>query len=352
MTKRTTIEAQTRVRIVSSDDGKGAYRRRTSDGPRAATGKGKGAGKQTPKGKVETKAVADDKAKQKTQAFYVRMYKCMLAVLNVPVELVTPEMAAKYLATTVKNRKPVKSAVNQYAVSILGCLWGFNPQPIIFSDKGNLMDGRHRMLAIIASGIAIPLVVIRGVPASSFDVVDGGTSRSLKQVMKMENIPMADAVASIVRTVIVYESMNYTKLSHAGGVCNREALLFYHNHTDEVIRAAEWGVKIKEGKHGTLGAGGFLAYILFAIAPKKAAEFLEGIATGANLPTGSPILRYRNKYAALRAQATVHRNTQVDMMFEAWNEWNGHEVKRMKMAIPYGLDITAKSVAGDPRAKF
>lgn len=311
------------------------------------------------KGKTQNVKAAQpkDKAKGKKtskslEQFYYNMLLWMLANLKVDFELVTPEMAAAYLATTVRNRKSVQAVVDQFAESITLRLWGVNPQPAIIDSNDCLMDSGHRMAAIVKSGIAIPMLVVRGVPPESFDVLDDGPRRTLKQVMAMDGVTMYETIASIVRTVIVYERAQYTTIQFASGVNNRDGLAFYYSHKKTMAQAAAWGAKVKAGEHGTAAGGGFVAYVLLAISPEKAAQFLDGIATGANLPVNSPILKYRNKYAVLRAQGSVHRNTQVDMMFEAWNEWNDHKTERVRMVIPYGLDLASPTITSDPLAKF
>lgn len=316
--------------------------------------KSKGLGKSVPpKGKARAKetAPASGIVKYLTQ-YYCKMYRWMRKRLTFTLEFVTPEMAEKYLATTRKNRKSVQAVIQQFVKSILAKGWGINPQPVIFDSDGCLIDGGHRLAAIVKSGIAVPMLIVRGVPPESFDVIDDGPRRSLKQVMAMDGVPMYETIASIVRTVIVYERAQYTTIQFASGVNNREGLEFYYANEERVAIAAAWGAKVKAGGHGTAAGGGFVAYVLLAISPAKAAEFLDGIATGANLPVNSPILKYRNKYAVLRAQGSVHRNTQVDMIFEAWNEWNDHKTERVRMVIPYGLDLASPTVTCDPLAKF
>ena len=284
--------------------------------------------------------------------YYRQMYQWMCTHLAVTIEFVTPEMAEKYIATTRRNRKSVEAVIKQFEKSILSKAWGVNPQTASFDSDGCLIDGLHRMWAIARSRVAIPMVIVRGVPSKSFDVIDDGPRRSLKQVMAMDGVPMVLTMASIVRTVIIYIRAKYTTIQFASGVNNREGLEFYYANEERVTIAAAWGTKVKAGEHGTAAGGGFVAFVLLAINPERAEQFLEGIATGANLPANSPILKYRNKYAVLRAQGSVHRNTQVDMMFEAWNEWNGHKTERVRMVIPYGLSLASPTVTSDPLAQF
>lgn len=55
-------------------------------------------------------------------------------------------------------------------------------ESIIFNDLGLLMDGRHRVTACVTSGVAVPVLVVLGVPEERFDLIDQGTSRSSSDV--------------------------------------------------------------------------------------------------------------------------------------------------------------------------
>ena len=95
-------------------------------------------------------------------------------------EVITPELAQQYLDTNTNNRTVRKGKVDQFSRDMSGGRWRFTPQGIIFSSAGVLIDGQHRLLAIIQSGCSLMMWVFRGVDADVMEVIDTGATRSLK----------------------------------------------------------------------------------------------------------------------------------------------------------------------------
>ena len=80
------------------------------------------------------------------------------------IELITPQIAEQYLAKNSNNyRRLYKATVEQYASEMLNGEWIFNGEAIKFNKSGKLVDGQHRLSAIVKSGCSVPMVVITDV---------------------------------------------------------------------------------------------------------------------------------------------------------------------------------------------
>lgn len=105
------------------------------------------------------------------------------------VELITPSVARKYLAQNVNNyRKLNMNKVNLYARDMRNGNWQVNGEAIKFNRQGELVDGQHRLEAVIASGKDIFSLVITGV-SDSVTIYDSGKNRSMKEIALAEGIP-------------------------------------------------------------------------------------------------------------------------------------------------------------------
>lgn len=82
-------------------------------------------------------------------------------------ELITPELAYQYLKTTVQNRPVDWGKVAIYAQKMREGLWQPFSRYIEFTEAGDLINGQHRLLAIIESGLPQTLVVVRGLSVSA-----------------------------------------------------------------------------------------------------------------------------------------------------------------------------------------
>ncbi len=111
---------------------------------------------------------------------------------------VSPEMAEQWLEKNKMNRPLRPRYIEQLASSMRRGLWKL-AQPIIFAPDGWLLDGQHRLSAIVVCGKTIETLVVRGVQKNNFGVIDQGRNRSasdLHQQLGGINSKFASAVAS------------------------------------------------------------------------------------------------------------------------------------------------------------
>ena len=94
------------------------------------------------------------------------------------VELITPELAARYLELNIINRPVGTVWVIQLSRMMAARQYSLHHQGIAFDVDGFLIDGQHRLLAIIRSGVAVEMMVTRNVPAGAQLTADDHKHRS------------------------------------------------------------------------------------------------------------------------------------------------------------------------------
>ena len=159
---------------------------------------------------------------------------------TITVEKVTPAKALEYLKMNVNNyRKLSKAKVAVYAKDMAENRWVLNGETIVFAENGILLDGQHRLAAIVQSGKTVEMTVVRGVD-NSVRLFDVGTSRTTGQLLKGEGVDVnaptlaaANIIASnfkqVPKSVVTeFVSKHYTDLNRAyraASVCtvNRKA---------------------------------------------------------------------------------------------------------------------------------
>lgn len=119
---------------------------------------------------------------------------------------VTPALAAKWLERNVNNRKLDKRLVARLAADFTAGVYTQTHQGVAFDTDDNLVDGQHRLHAIVASGITVRLLVTRGLKPEARSKIDTGNVRTLPQVLAM-SYGMRDAE----RLVPVINSLFYLK---------------------------------------------------------------------------------------------------------------------------------------------
>jgi hypothetical protein len=88
--------------------------------------------------------------------------------------LVSPELAARWLANNPRNRKVNRHAVDAFELLIKSGEWRVTHQGPAIGEDGCLQDGQHRLLAVVKSGIAVLMNVSFDVPMSAMDAIDTG----------------------------------------------------------------------------------------------------------------------------------------------------------------------------------
>jgi hypothetical protein len=100
---------------------------------------------------------------------------------------ITPEDAKKYLGKNYqKNRKLRSGVVSRYARDMKNGNWGITHQGIAFNTRGELIDGQHRLAAIVECGEPITMMVVRDVSCASFSHLDLGFNRTTEDVLCAE----------------------------------------------------------------------------------------------------------------------------------------------------------------------
>ena len=112
---------------------------------------------------------------------------------------VTPQQAIHWLEKNTHNRPLTQSAVDRYARDMATGRWTFNHQGIAIADDHTIIDGQHRLWAVIESKTTIPMMVTTGLHISVQDSIDGGLVRSARDVLvlregaKVENLHLGIA---------------------------------------------------------------------------------------------------------------------------------------------------------------
>ena len=83
--------------------------------------------------------------------------------LTVTVETITPELAEQYLGNNHKHREIRDSKVEKLAAAMTDDNWQLNGKTIVFDKDGVLLNGQHRLTAVILSGKSLTTLVVKGI---------------------------------------------------------------------------------------------------------------------------------------------------------------------------------------------
>lgn len=104
------------------------------------------------------------------------------------IEIITPELAEVYLGKNSNNyRKISRQIVLAYAADMKTGNWKLNGEAIKFNKSGFLVDGQHRLNAVVRSGVSVPMLVIRGVE-DDVQTYDIGKGRSVAEIASAQSL--------------------------------------------------------------------------------------------------------------------------------------------------------------------
>ncbi len=152
--------------------------------------------------------------------------------------IVTPEQASIWLGLNTGNRRVRKALVNYIASQIASGEWQEDhPQPIVFSDAGRLIDGQHRLHAIVQAKTTVTVPVVCGVPDKIRSYLDTGISRTLEdRVEFVSDINQNACISQMLSALAAFRSKRW---GHGNKLSPETAIEMFTLHKDALIWVAE-----------------------------------------------------------------------------------------------------------------
>ena len=249
------------------------------------------------------------------------------------VQTVTPKKAAEFLEANTSNRPLSSSVVKGFAEAMTRGDWMVTHQGIAFDVDGVLVDGQHRLAAILEADVPVEMTVFTEVNRGTFDVLDTGKRRNAADVLALDGERSVTMLAAMVRTVWLYE--NRPDLSWSGGaaaVTNHQIVTTLSAHPtlrEFVVVGEQLAAAIGMIK----SAAGAASYLVVQANPKAdLAGWFDGVTDGAGLAKGDARLVLRrvmfNMTRQREGQPRRRRDTRehVGLYFKAFNSWAAGEL--------------------------
>lgn len=252
---------------------------------------------------------------------------------------VTPEIATKWLGHNLKNRSRRPRATDRYIRDMRNGDWALTGDPVRFAADGQLLDGQHRLTAVVESGVSVVMLVVRGLDTAAQDVMDTGVKRTAADALSLHGRAQAAKVAATARLVVSYKA---GLLRDANGNNLMEC-----SHS-EIIQAIaedpsiEWAVGVASGAARNLPANptavAFAAWLGGRTDRDDVTEFLVDVAELRTSGSGDP------RHALLRRLQIAKENKdslsstqQAYLIWRAWiAQFDGEDLKLLKLSTSNG----------------
>lgn len=242
-----------------------------------------------------------------------------------------PKLAEQLLARNSGNRALRKGRVKALAKEMTDGRWMLNGEAIKIGADGRLLDGQHRLAAIVQSGVTVQTLVIRNVEDEAFVTFDSGLARSAGDMLRSAGVEAsAVAVAALVNLVLAYEdgTAGYSTGVHTPRTATFDRFSEAPETFTECVRAASRLLARFKGHNRS-----YVGLLMF-MAPESEA-FLEKVTSGVGLEAGDPAAALRNFLYNTRQKAVYrYRGALLAGYIHAWNaEVQGRKLQLVRPTL-------------------
>jgi hypothetical protein len=242
-----------------------------------------------------------------------------------------PTEAKTLLANQIDNqRKSSERRINEYIKEMLGDKWRLSNDAIVIVN-GKTANGKHRLCAVVESGVTCEFLVWKTSDENIIRIMDGGKMRTVPNVLQMEGCDYAVDLSSTTMWVLGYKRQLLTATSNQIGnsvlspakTLTRQERIEFILRNQVNLREAVSFCKCLYEKYAIIPSS-MPAAVQFLIAEhadrNTAKEFIQGIYDGET--TSAAIKQLRT---ALIKERTSHRKlpraSLFGMMIKTYNSY-------------------------------
>lgn len=238
--------------------------------------------------------------------------------MKTSVETITPDKARQLLTENHGNRVIRDAHVQFLAREMREGRWSLTHQGICIADTGRLLDGQHRLHAIVFSGVTVKMQVTREAEESTYRYMDIAATRTNADRIKLLNDKAANmAACRIVRAYLI------AAVTKSGKPSIDDIETAFLEMADAVKVVAE--LSASRPINAMMRAPVLAAITTYMHVDRfKAAYFIDGYLSGVNLTERHPALLLRNALL----QGRIDSHNQVENYWKAVTAVKAHREGR------------------------
>lgn len=248
---------------------------------------------------------------------------------------VTPGIAAGWLLRNTRNRTLRSAAVDAMARDMHNGLWIYDGSPIRFAATGELLDGQHRLAAVVDSKSVIRFLVIPNLPVEARDVMDSGTRRTAADVLTLRGEVNTAMLAAAARVGLAVDAGQI--VANGTRITNPEVIAWVDRHPDirDHVRWMQGHVKNLDLRPAIAT---WARWRFAQVDAAAAVKFFDDLANSTPDGPGDPVgALLRRLGQARRTSERLTSATQVSMVVRTWNaRRKGERLERIQAASRAG----------------
>jgi len=255
----------------------------------------------------------------------------ILHTMKIEKVFVSPEFAKSLLAKNLKNRRMTESIARRYADEIRNGRWKEDTyEPIKISESGVILDGQHRLSAVVKSGIGVYFHIATGLKDDIFDVIDTGKKRTGGDTLSSLGVKNYNVIAGALNLVFLIEEDIRSRRFSA----NNEILLRYEKEPELWDEFATNSLTLCRHISRALAPSWIAAflYVFSKVDKVEACEFMDQLCTGKDVKNGT-ILVLRKKLIDAKMSNAIKMNPELKyaLVVKTWNAFrDGREYSLLR----------------------
>lgn len=246
--------------------------------------------------------------------------------LTLEIVQVTPALAEEWMLLNVSNRQIRKGRIAEFKRDMLAHNWRAVGDPVRFDTNGEMCDGQHRMIALVAAGKVDPTlsfewIIVRGVAPEDRHVIDTGTRRSAADQLRIAGHRNPTMLASAAKWCAMWDrNALYASDSSTRSVTHAEIMQYVIDHPDLETVAARVAGSYRRRIDIPPGYIAAVYYLCHRKNKKLADEFFDRVADGVGLMERDPILALRSRLRDLdKSRANLPGEMWMGLLVRTWN---------------------------------
>ena len=252
--------------------------------------------------------------------------------MNILEVKVTPEYAKELLLRNSKNRSLSKSRVEAYSRAMRNGEWKLNGETIKVGKDGVLLDGQHRLQAVVEFGNPVNLLVALDLEPDIFDTVDQGRSRTRADVLNVAGCKYYIVAAAVTSLIVGFEKTGRVQgFSAADAGTATEVLNRYNSDAEiqEIVKKIDSMTWCRAFLNLTIT--GFCMSEFRKFDRDLADKFFNQLETGEGLNKYDPALALRSALMLNKASSKKYTKAmKIAMVFNVFRRFvKGESVKKI-----------------------
>lgn len=231
-------------------------------------------------------------------------------------ERVGPQEAEAFLVANIKNRPVREALIATLSEQIKTGRWKLTGDTIKISSSGRLLDGQHRLRAIVASGATVELLVVRGVNDDAFDCIDCGRKRSVADSLAIGGEQDCNNLVGALNWILRYKPGARPNTSTFHATIIEEALREHPGIRHSLHLSRKGNAKLV-----SVSMLAALHYIFARLDPELALVFVNGMNSGYDRTKYSTFHALREKLLLNKlSRKKMRQEDIVCLCMLAWNK--------------------------------